>query len=147
MLRSSHILIHQTAAINIISWLTNKINNKKASYNILRSNGQYGWNHLIPSSLILKFVHLVVLCYNQLKTNWNINSALFINLPSFSICIFAPLYFQRTVGGGELTTSQTMLALSPSVNSWGEGAFWKVIFSGIKKKTSTFFTQWHNEVH
>lgn len=52
-------------------------------------------------------------------------------LPSFSICILAPLYFQRTVGGGELMTSQIMLALSPSVNSWGEGAFVKVIFSGI----------------
>lgn len=37
-----------------------------------------------------------------------------------------------TVGGGELVTSQTMLAVSPSVNSWGEGAFVKVIFS-VKK--------------
>lgn len=50
-------------------------------------------------------------------------------LPSFSICIFLPLYFQRTVGGGELSTSQIMSALSPSVNSWGEGAFVKVIRS------------------
>lgn len=57
-------------------------------------------------------------------TNSNI-----IILPSFSICIFLPLYFQRTVGGGELSTSQMMSALSPSVNSWGEGAFLKVIFS------------------
>lgn len=53
-------------------------------------------------------------------------------LPSFSICILAPLYFQRTVGGGELMTSQIMLALSPSVNSWGEGALVKVIFSESK---------------
>lgn len=61
---------------------------------------------------------------HQIK--WNVQKI----LPSFSICIFAPLNFQRTVGGGELVTSQTMLALSPSVNSWGEGAFVKVIFSG-----------------
>lgn len=52
-------------------------------------------------------------------------------LPSFSISIFAPLYFQKTEGGGELTTSHTRLAMSPSENSWGEGAFVKVIFSGI----------------
>lgn len=52
-----------------------------------------------------------------------------IILPSFSICIFLPLYFQRIVGGGELSTSQMMFALSPSVNSCGEGAFLKVIFS------------------
>lgn len=57
-----------------------------------------------------------------------------IIVPSFSICIFLPLYFQRTVGGGELSTSQMMSALSPSVNSWGEGAFLKVIFSGKNKQ-------------
>lgn len=39
-----------------------------------------------------------------------------------------------TVGGGELMTSQMMMALSPSVNSCGEGAFVKVIFSGYKRK-------------
>lgn len=55
--------------------------------------------------------------------------------PSFSICILTPLYFQKTEGGGELVTSHTMLALSPSVNSCGEGAFVKVIFSEMEHKT------------
>lgn len=32
-------------------------------------------------------------------------------------------------------TSQMMMALSPSVNSCGEGAFVKVIFSGYEMKT------------
>lgn len=69
---------------------------------------------------------------HQIKRNRNMILMPFRKLlPSFSSCIFAPLYFQKTAGGGELMTSQTMLALSPSVNSWGEGAFVKVIFSGI----------------
>lgn len=54
----------------------------------------------------------VTVCIFKDDTNKNI-----IILPSFSICIFLPLYFQRTVGGGELSTSQIMSALSPSVNS------------------------------
>lgn len=56
------------------------------------------------------------------------------DLPSLSNWILAPLYFQRTVGGGELMTSHTIMALSPSVNSWGDGTFVKVIFSGGEKQ-------------
>lgn len=50
-------------------------------------------------------------------------------LPSFSGWILVLLYFQIIVGGGELMTSHTMTASSPSLNSWGDGAFWKVSFS------------------
>lgn len=38
-------------------------------------------------------------------------------------------------------TSQTMLALSPSVNSWGEGAFVKVIFSEIQYAKQSLFLE------
>lgn len=50
-------------------------------------------------------------------------------LPSFSGWILVLWYFQIIVGGGELMTSHTMTASSPSLNSWGDGAFWKVSFS------------------
>lgn len=50
-------------------------------------------------------------------------------VPSVSGWILIFLYFQMIVGGGELMTSQMMSASSPSLNSWGDGAFWKVSFS------------------
>lgn len=50
-------------------------------------------------------------------------------LPSFSGWILVLSYFQIIVGGGELMTSHMMTASSPSLNSWGDGAFWKVSFS------------------
>lgn len=50
-------------------------------------------------------------------------------IPSLSNSIFALLCFHMTVGGGELITSHMMTASSPSVNSCGDVAFLKVIFS------------------
>lgn len=49
--------------------------------------------------------------------------------PSLLLSILKPLCFQMMRGGGELTTSQVMMASSPSLNSCGLGAFLKVIFS------------------
>lgn len=49
--------------------------------------------------------------------------------PSLENWMVKPLYFQTIVGGGELMMSQTISASSPSLNSCGLGAFWKVIFS------------------
>ncbi|EDL25733.1 mCG1051042 [Mus musculus] len=40
-----------------------------------------------------------------------------------------PLCFQMMVGGRELTTSQTITASSPSLNSCGVGAFLNMSFS------------------
>lgn len=57
-------------------------------------------------------------------------------LPSFATWIFEPLCFQMMSAGGELTTSQMMSASSPSLNSCGEGAFLKVIFSVGEKNRS-----------
>lgn len=52
-----------------------------------------------------------------------------LSSPSLENWMVKPLYFQTMVGGGELMMSHTMSASSPSLNSWGLGAFWKVIFS------------------
>lgn len=52
-----------------------------------------------------------------------------LSSPSLENWMVKPLYFQTIVGGGELMMSQTMSASSPSLNSCGLGAFWKVIFS------------------
>lgn len=49
--------------------------------------------------------------------------------PSLAGWILEPLCFQIIVGGGELTTSQTMSASSPSMNSCGLEVLLNVIFS------------------
>lgn len=50
--------------------------------------------------------------------------------PSFFRMTSRPLCFQMMVGGRELTTSHTITASSPSLNSWGVGAFLNMSFSG-----------------
>lgn len=50
-------------------------------------------------------------------------------LPSFFRITSLPLCFQMMVGGSELTTSHTITASSPSLNSWGVGAFLNISFS------------------
>lgn len=50
-------------------------------------------------------------------------------LPSFFRMTSLPLCFQMMVGGSELTTSHTITASSPSLNSWGVGAFLNMSFS------------------
>lgn len=67
-------------------------------------------------------------------------------LPSFSNWIFARLYFQMTVGGGELVTSHTMMASSPSENSCGDGTFVKVIFSERKIGSSACQSLYFNTI-
>lgn len=67
-------------------------------------------------------------------THWHIHCEQ--ALPSFVTWIFEPLCFQMMLAGGELTTSQMMSASSPSLNSCGEGAFLKVIFSVGEKNRS-----------
>lgn len=50
--------------------------------------------------------------------------------PSFFRITSRPLCFQMMVGGRELTTSHTITASSPSLNSCGVGAFLNMSFSG-----------------
>lgn len=49
--------------------------------------------------------------------------------PSFFRMTSRPLCFQMMVGGRELTTSHTITASSPSLNSCGVGAFLNMSFS------------------
>ena len=56
-----------------------------------------------------------------------------------------PLCFQNTVGGGVLMTSHTRMALSPSLNSWGDGALVKVIFSTKNENENENENQNENE--
>lgn len=62
-------------------------------------------------------------------------------LPSFFRMTSLPLCFQMMVGGSELTTSHTITASSPSLNSWGVGAFLNMSFSesnGRRKSLQLF---------
>lgn len=103
------------------------------------------WKHDLAESTGSKVQRLLMESGDERRWRWDSKHKhwmVFIRTgsPSLADWILEPLCFQMMEGDGELTTSQTISASSPSLNSCGLGAFWKVILSVRKRNTQKHYT-------